>query len=130
VGTMMQTVPPGFQKYRSEFTKIRHFKRKKTSFFSGKGPSPLLIPLSQWTQLLAPKPIFLAPPLRPANSSQICAYEVIGRYITHYPLSRAVSTGRVHVKCGPAPVNTARKRGCSDIVHPCSRPVNTACEHR
>jgi len=33
-GTLMQIVPPGFQKYRSEFTKTRHFKWK-IPFFSG-----------------------------------------------------------------------------------------------
>ena len=43
--TLMQIIPPVFQKYRSEITKTRHFKRK-IHFFSGEGPIslPRLLP--------------------------------------------------------------------------------------
>ena len=77
---------PYFQKYCSEFTNIRHLKRK-IHFFSGEGPNPLPRSFpsglhSEWGPLgegsglgeewAIPRPnqAFLDPSLRPQNSSQ------------------------------------------------------------
>jgi len=56
--TLMQRVPPDFQKYRLEFTKTRHFKQKVVFFWGGRRLCPLRRPLPQWTALLASNQAF------------------------------------------------------------------------
>ena len=53
VGTLTQIVPPGFQKYPSDFIKTRHFERKILFLWGGPGPHS------------SPQLNLLDPPLRP-----------------------------------------------------------------